>query len=112
MTKPLVNRLGTAAAALLLLFSPAMATADFVNPSLADSRFGWNWNDAGSVYAEWDVFTIPFGAPGNLPDVDSFGSGASSTLTNPQASHAVSFLVLREGDNRTHHHTLAQPSSV
>ncbi|MEM0914611.1 MAG: PEP-CTERM sorting domain-containing protein [Planctomycetota bacterium] len=57
------------------------AQAAFVTPTAGDVRFGWDRFDAGSAYSEWDVFTIPLGAPGNLPDVDSFGVGSSATVT-------------------------------
>ncbi|MEM6690689.1 MAG: hypothetical protein AAF664_14740 [Planctomycetota bacterium] len=47
----------------------------------ADGRFGWNFGDAGSINGTWDNLTVPVGAPGNLPDVNAFGSGINSVLT-------------------------------
>ena len=73
--------------AAIMVVSANAASADiaFVDPSSSDSRFGWDFDlnnpVPGSIHARWDVFTNPFGPPGNLPDGTTIGSGATSTIT-------------------------------
>ncbi|MCD0459873.1 PEP-CTERM sorting domain-containing protein [Roseiconus lacunae] len=64
---------GTAASAVAAPLLPATAS---------DARFGWNFGDTGSINSAWNAFTVPAGAPGNLPDAGSFGSGEFSVLTS------------------------------
>lgn len=77
------RRLATLAAAALWLFASPPLLAAFIGPSQGDARFGWDFGDPGSVGAGWALFTVPFGPPGNLPDVaaSTFGSAANSVLT-------------------------------
>ncbi|MEX0937401.1 MAG: hypothetical protein WDZ59_06035 [Pirellulales bacterium] len=67
--------------AAVLLFGLAMtapARAEFVIPDGSTAPFAeWSRGDANSVYAEWDVFTVPYGEPGNAPDVGSSPTGGS-----------------------------------
>jgi hypothetical protein len=82
--------LSTAALAVLLgLAFSEFARAEFITPDASMPPFrDWARGAANSVYAEWDVFTVPFGAPGNAPDVGSFPStgspdgGASLIVSN------------------------------
>ncbi|MDM4014573.1 PEP-CTERM sorting domain-containing protein [Roseiconus lacunae] len=62
-------------------WSVSAVAAPLTAASSSDPRFGWDFGEAGSINAEWDSFTTPVGAPGNLPDVAHFGSGANSVLT-------------------------------
>ncbi|MEN1678628.1 MAG: PEP-CTERM sorting domain-containing protein [Planctomycetota bacterium] len=56
------------------------AHAEFIDPASDAPPFAdWDRGDADSLYAEWDVFTVPIGAPGNLPDVGSFPASGSTT---------------------------------
>ncbi|MEX0938113.1 MAG: PEP-CTERM sorting domain-containing protein [Pirellulales bacterium] len=61
------------------------ASAAFLIPNSATPPFGdWSRGDAGSLYAEWDVFAVPFGTPGNAPDAGVFPDGGS-----PDANSAL-----------------------
>lgn len=64
--------------ALLVLSSPALgATNGFVPPSFRGST--------GSESGYWETFTVPSGAPGNLPDQPGATTDAVLTQSNPAA---------------------------
>jgi len=79
----LSRRLASLAAAAVLMFASPPLFAAFIVPSVGDARFGWDFGDPGSVGAGWDIFSVPFGPPGNLPDVaaSNFGSAGNSVVT-------------------------------
>lgn len=51
-----------------------VSSAAFIVPDSATAPFAnWSRSGADSAYAEWNAFTVAAGAPGNSPDVGSFG---------------------------------------
>ena len=48
----------------------------------------WNIGDAGTLYAEWDVFNSPISD--NSPDIGSFGLGTASITENTGAAFLTS----------------------
>jgi hypothetical protein len=72
LVKISVSVLCAAAVAVCCWTQPASAA--FIVPDGATAPFAdWSRSDANSAYAEWNTFTVAAGAPGNSPDVGSFG---------------------------------------
>ncbi len=66
-------------------------SAAFVVPNSATSPFeDWSRNAADSSYAEWNTFTVPVGAPGNAPDVGSFGPSGANLVQNATSAFLTS----------------------
>lgn len=63
-------------------FANAASAAFLVPDSATDPFENWSRNDAGSMYAEWNSFTVAMGAPGNAPDVGSFGPAPANLQQN------------------------------
>jgi uncharacterized protein (TIGR03382 family) len=81
-----------AIAALSLSFATASHAA-FTTPD----AHGWSRGSARSVYAEWDVFTSPFG--GNTPDVGLHPSPLPTGWVTPDVSDASGSSFVTSGGN-------------